>query len=568
MKIVILSGGSGNDSLMKGLEKIYSDSQEHIDISVIVNAYDNGKSTGVCRAITNTLGVSDIRKNHSRMYEAIYGEKANPKLLDFYNKRFSFARGTELKEIKLLLQEWDMNEYIPYVVNFFNQPTAYNYEFKDFSVSNIVYAQMFKELGYEKTNKHFCDKMGIDDFVVLNSFDNIFIKAQTESGHIIQDEGETVFWNNPNDKIIKTIYEGKSNFGLNQRAIELALSADLIVISTGTFWSSIQPTIEYLDFYKYINQSKAKKIWVMNNDEDGDSFGVSSLQFIDFMEQTGLDLSKFVILVNSDAKESLKQTNNKYNFVTKSMGNIKGKHNGDKFAKTLLQVYYGLEDKKNYDKIIFDFDDTIWTRSSDEQLIELSIQNIKLINDHLKDYAIIISGNSYESIKSKLSKLYGSDLEKLNIDIWADANTTLYRKGKIIDFIEELAIDEKAKDCIDEIAKRYGLSIEVIGKKPVNYKIKPLTNLERKLLVDLICLKFKGIFMAKATGRTTVDILSCKYNKNAVLKHCNFQKLKTLYIGDEIQNGNDALISNNCTSSIEVKNIKETNVILKILIGD
>ena len=88
MKIVIISGGSGNDALIKGLKKIFNNST--LDINVIVNAYDNGKSTGVCRAVTDTLGVSDIRKNHSRMYEASFGDKVNKKLLDFYEKRFNY----------------------------------------------------------------------------------------------------------------------------------------------------------------------------------------------------------------------------------------------------------------------------------------------------------------------------------------------------------------------------------------------------------------------------------------------------------------------------------------------
>ena len=67
LKITILSGGSGNDALIKGLKQIYED----CEIKVIVNAYDNGKSTGVCRKLTNTLGVSDIRKNHIRLYKTI-----------------------------------------------------------------------------------------------------------------------------------------------------------------------------------------------------------------------------------------------------------------------------------------------------------------------------------------------------------------------------------------------------------------------------------------------------------------------------------------------------------------
>jgi len=290
------------------------------------------------------------------------------------------------------------------------------------------------------------------------------------------------------------------------------------------------------------------------------------LQFIDFMEQTGLDLKQFSILINNDAIESMKLTNNKYNFVKKSMGNINGKHDGDKFAKALLQVYYGLEDKDNYDKIIFDFDDTIWTKLDTEQLNKLSAENLKLINDKIKDKAVVISGNTYKNIRSKL--IYGSDFDRLNVDIWADANTTLYRKDKVIDFLEELVIDNKAKKYVDEIGSKYGLSIEEIGKKPVNYKIKSLTKLERKLLVDTINSKYKDFFTAKATGNTTVDILNNNNDKTAVFDHCKYQNLKTLFIGDEINGGNDSLISKRCSNAVEVKNIKETNVIIKTLVGE
>ena len=80
MKITILSGGSGNDSLIRGLKLLY----KNIDVKVIVNAYDNGLSTGVCRSITNTLGVSDIRKNHIRMYKAMSPDEClDTRLIEF-----------------------------------------------------------------------------------------------------------------------------------------------------------------------------------------------------------------------------------------------------------------------------------------------------------------------------------------------------------------------------------------------------------------------------------------------------------------------------------------------------
>ncbi len=567
MKVVIISGGSGNDTLIKGLTK-YVDSG--LDIKVIVNAYDNGKSTGVCRAITNTLGVSDIRKNHSRMYEAICAGRVGPdkNLLEFYNNRYTFEKGRELKQVLQLLKKWNLTEYNKFVKNFFKHDSISNYEFKDFSVSNIVYSEMYEELGYEITNRHFCDKLGIDDFVILNSFDNLFIKAQTESGHVIEDEGETVFWNNPKDKIVKTLYDVKSHFGLNERAVNLVLDADLIIISTGTFWSSIQPTIEYLDFYKNINESKAKKIWVMNNEEDGDSFGVSNLELIEYMAKTGLDLSQFKILINEDARPSMKMSNEKYNFIKKSMGNTKGKHDGNKYAKAILQVYFGVEDLVNYDKILFDFDDTIWTRSFDKDLVKYSLQNTQLINDYLSKKSVIISGNSYNSIYKKLATYYGNSLEKWKVDIWADANTTLYRKNKVVEIINSLVIPDSADKDIEKLTKDYGLTMQKIGNPIVNYKFKPLSNLERMLLVDLVNSKFKGRFKASMTGKTTVDILHSNNTKEVVFDHCGFDKLNTLFIGDELENGNDSVIYKRCTSAVEVKDIVDTNIILKLLLGD
>ena len=90
MKIVVLSGGSGNDALIKGLNAYAVNGG--FELHVIVNAYDNGKSTGVCRAVTDTLGVSDIRKNHIRMYEALHGGQADRSRKKRRRLRFSRRR--------------------------------------------------------------------------------------------------------------------------------------------------------------------------------------------------------------------------------------------------------------------------------------------------------------------------------------------------------------------------------------------------------------------------------------------------------------------------------------------
>ncbi len=562
MKIVVLSGGSGNDTMIKGLNAL-SNRGGVFDLKVIVNAYDNGKSTGVCRAVTNTLGVSDIRKNHSRMYQAIYADKVNNNIMEFYDGRFDFDKGREVEQISDLLIKWGMDDYIRYVDAFFSHDNACDYEYKNFSVSNIVYSQMYELYGYEYTNKHFCDKLGIDDFVVLNSFDNVYIKAQTESGHIIDDEGETVFWNNPDDKIVKTIYEVRSSVGLNPVAVDLVRNADLIIVSTGTFYSSLQPTIEYLDFYKFINDSKAKKIWVMNNEEDGDSFGVSDLELVSAMERTGLDLDKFVILLNEDANPTMKMTESKHNFVTLSMGNVNGKHDAKKYAKSLLFLYYGLH--AEYDKILFDFDDTIYSRDSAYR--EVSEANVKLLNA-IADKALIVSGNSYKSIREKLQRIYGSALDGWNVDIFADANSVLYRNDKQIFTIEKHIIQSDVLSLLADIIKKYDLKVETVGNPPVNYKIKPLGQKQREEISKLINKKYGKKFCAKLTGKTTVDIVSVDNDKETVFDNLNLQSQKTLYIGDEVKYGNDVRIADRCSAVIRIANVYETNLILSLLNGD
>lgn len=568
MKITILSGGSGNDKLVRGLKKLYKD----VDVTVIVNAYDNGKSTGLCRKLTDTLGVSDIRKNHSRMYEAL---NSNPdkRILEFYNGRYNFTKGNELEEVLELLAKWNLSEFDSVAKAFFSNPEVRDYEFKDFSVANIIYAQMYKTFGYDTTNKIMTEQLlGLNDFVLLNSYDNTYIKAMTRSGKIIEDEGETVFYNNADDPIVKTIYtEPSIKYGVNERAVNALKESDLIVISTGTFWSSIQPTIEYLDFYKYINEAKCKKIWAMNNEEDGDSWGISSNQFIKFMEETRLNLNDFVILENNDARESLREPNDKYNIVYKSMGNIKGKHDPDKYAEAILSIYYGIENSTvdDFDKVLFDFDDTIWSRQSelDKHLRDVSIENLKNINDNISDKSYIISGNSYSAIKDKLCSVYGADLDGFNIKIWADANSTLYSKDKVIDFIDDFVINNNAIECLNRLGTELGITFTEHGIKPVCLKIKPLQDLERKLLVKVI----NGLYVwtdciAYATGTSTVDVLSNNNSKSAVYDYCNFDKYKTLYIGDEVDSGNDEDIAERCTLAIKVKDVEETNVVLKLLI--
>ena len=565
MKTVILSGGSGNDSLIRGLKYYYPS----MNCKVIVNAYDNGKSTGVCRAVTNTLGVSDIRKNHIRMYKAMHGNR-DKNIIEFYDNRYDFTPGNEVAEITEKLNTWGMPQFIPLVERFFATPEAKNYRYTDFNISNIVYAEMYAQSGYESTNYYFCNKiLDIDSFVLLNSFSNAYLKAITNSGYVIKDEGEIVEWCNRDDKIESCLYGAVMNTELNPRSVASIESADLIIISTGTFWSSIYPTLEFGDLYKLINKNThAKKVWALNCEEDKDSYGVSADEFISHLRKLGLILDDFTILVNSDACDILRTVNDKDVVCHYShMGNQNGKHDPNKYAKAVLECYYGF-DKFTPEQIVCDFDDTLWPRNT--SLKNIGIDNIQLLNR--TNMGVIISGNSFSSIKTKLASIYGSDLSDFNIPVWADASSTEYIQGVKTHTIGDCFISKDTLEKVEShINKLFGMTAVSHPDTDLPYiKYKPMGNLERMLFTYLFnnYIRYNintPELLANITGNSTVDITTSGDNKVKVYKECEFEGMNILYIGDEVDKGNDCNVSKLATKAIHTSGVEETNCILKVL---
>lgn len=574
MNVLVISGGSGNDALIKGLVRVYPD----VKIKVLLNAYDNGKSTGICRYVTNTLGVSDIRKNHIRMYkERIPQADWNQDIIDFYSKRFDLTPGKELEEVIEHLLDWGLDDLCVYAVRFFARPKASVEHYVDFSISNIIYSEMYAELGYEDTNDYFAEEiLGIDNFIVFNSYDQVFIDAATKNGMILNGEETIVDYNNEEDPIEKIIYNIDRDFTLPptitlnaKKAIDWA---ELIVISSGTFWASIYPTLEYADLYKLINASRARKVWVMNNEPDKDCLGVSDTQLIQHFENLGLDLSDFTILYNYDGNKLLTtpMATFKYNYICESMGNNEGKHNPILLAKAVYKIYYNLTG--GYDNIFFDFDDTIWPRNDIFDYV--GRDNIRLLSKFEKD-VVIVSGNTMESVRKHIEESIG-DLDSFFADVWADANTTKMYRGKIVKTLDELTLPKSVEDIIKELEK-YNVKPVAMRAGSQNItciKIKPLDKRERVILLDLLNKYLIPLYckdmnvVARSTGTTTIDIMN-QNNDKLVVFHEYSKGLEGygnfLYIGDEVDSGNDINIALACNNSIHVKDVKETNLILRLL---
>jgi 2-phospho-L-lactate transferase/gluconeogenesis factor (CofD/UPF0052 family) len=141
MIITIISGGSGSENIQKGLNKI----SPKLSINLLINGYDDGKSTGLLRKMfPNTLGISDFRKNQILEYKLKYGDNSIYKLLNlrFTNKNpyiyiielinnTDFIDNYELKSLLL-----NNTKY------FFEIMQLKNFTYEDFNFMNIIYSSL------------------------------------------------------------------------------------------------------------------------------------------------------------------------------------------------------------------------------------------------------------------------------------------------------------------------------------------------------------------------------------------------------------------------------------------
>ena len=150
MKAVVFSGGRGCTNIIKAII-----SQTDLDLSIVVNAYDNGKSTGRIRSyVPGLLGPSDIRKNVSVLLECynslsmanflefrLKSNLENLPLIDFFQESnpevFRLLSFEQYQNVKLALDYFEK----------YQKKVGQNFETFDCPVGNILLASLF--LQYE-----------------------------------------------------------------------------------------------------------------------------------------------------------------------------------------------------------------------------------------------------------------------------------------------------------------------------------------------------------------------------------------------------------------------------------
>jgi 2-phospho-L-lactate transferase/gluconeogenesis factor (CofD/UPF0052 family) len=290
MRIVVFSGGRGCTNLVKAII-----SQTDLDLTIVVNAYDNGKSTGRIRSfIPGLLGPSDIRKNVSLLLECydllhlanfleyrMPSNLQNLPMLEFIQLSnmddFISLSFEQYKSIESALSFFDM-----YQIN-----VGVKFDTFDCPIGNVILASLFIKYKNDfnsavtQYQKIFLPKNILESgrARVLNvtEGENLYLIARASSGQIFLDEAEIVV--NENNEIIREIalvsdfeknsiqlaFDNVTKPNPNLVVLQSLRDMDILIYGPGTQASSLLPsylTSRVLD--EVSKNLRARKIFVSN----------------------------------------------------------------------------------------------------------------------------------------------------------------------------------------------------------------------------------------------------------------------------------------------------------------
>lgn len=212
-KVVILGGGTGMSTLLRGLK------QFPLDITAVVSVCDDGKSTGRLREEFNTPAVGDIRRVLVSLSET---EPLVEKLLNY---RFNTTS--------------DLNGH---------------------TVGNLLLTAMSNITGNMSDGIESLGKvLNLKGKVLPLTEDNAILMADMEDGKTIVGEHHIT---EANGKISKVYYKEKPE--VTSETLVAIQEADLVILSMGSLYTSIIPNLLPKEIIKALDKSKAKIMYTAN----------------------------------------------------------------------------------------------------------------------------------------------------------------------------------------------------------------------------------------------------------------------------------------------------------------
>jgi len=529
MIITILCGGSGSSAIQKGLHTICP----HLPIHLLINGYDDGKSTGVLRKVfPNTLGISDFRKNQLLEYKLLYGDGPIYKLL---NHRFTEEQPCEiiLSRIRATdfgTQESLKNFLIDHTTSFFQLEASKQIVYEDFSFMNIIYCSLLNDNNMNTVCEIIKKELGLQNTIYVNSNECLILKGVTKKGRRLENEASIVDFNDPADQIVD-IYFDKEPPMLDDNTKKLLLRSDIIVFSCGTQFSSLIPTYKTRQFKETIQRSKASKFLVLNCDYDKDIIHYSGNELLDKINES-LPLDDVQIMISKGMNQALYPTDPKYNYIDVPQLIRQNHHDGFLLWKYIFNHHFRMYYNHHY---LFDYDYTLF----DKDFMNISIENIELLKQ--LPHKTIITNNCY----SNLLPIDG-------INVYSNISN-LYNNKEVVDKSYLFRDDE-----IEEIRK---ILPSCTNRNYLSISIKPVWNREERIaeLRSAVDNRYDII----KTGKTTIEITKKGASKRNLLINKQFLQDKYTYITDI----NDIhYTAEDKIRYLQVSSVHMTNVFLKSII--
>lgn len=351
-KIAVFCGGRGSGELINQLIDAGA------DVTCCVNAYDDGLSTGRIRNVFGVLGPSDIRKNllslmdidangYWSRYEVFsYRYPPDPANADaFRNEIVSICRPTEINdgsqsEFSRILARASgefKKEIVSYLTIFLDELEKAEidldepFSFSDSAVGNcILIGALFKHNGSWGDAIIALEKLLLTrGKVEIVSEENRHMFAICQDGRVLASEASIIadadgdireffLSTQPIDKnavaeiirsheIDQALQAIKAKFHAPVTATKTVLKAiteaDLIIYGSGTFYSSILPSLQIDQIREAIRQNSGLKLMILNIVEEADTRGFSGLDLVRKVLEVVSDNAISFVAVNTPNEE-------------------------------------------------------------------------------------------------------------------------------------------------------------------------------------------------------------------------------------------------------------------------
>ncbi len=459
INICLFSGGSGNQAFVQLLKNI-----PEIELNIIVNGYDDGKSTKELRRFgKEILGPSDFRKNLSHLMNLnTKSEIIMSKILNFRfpNKtsKINFVSFLELDKKNYLIKNLEIYElpyetliklkdYLSHFLKYYKKNNLLN--IADISLGNLlIFASFLKnKRSFNKAIRDIHNFFNIKKDKVLNVTDgeNLYLYAILEDGKIIEDEDQLVnikhkfpiedifllpekilpnklkYLSKINKKNKLNFFNKYNRYPKINLEVETKLSqADIIIYGPGTQYSSLFPSYLTQNLRQSIENSKAKKFLITNIFLDNDIINenvediISKFNFF-FQKNSKSKLRKPLInyyLINKydqDDVNLLKKDNyllydKKKNFTLLDWEKSEGLHYPNWLAKKIFSLSKKKQIIKSLPKSVLSIVIPCLNEKKKIGKVLSKIQQLKINNFDLILDVIIVDGGSNDGSINVIKK--------------------------------------------------------------------------------------------------------------------------------------------------------------------